>query len=337
MPAVIQCDEKEEVPLAIHGSVGKGGDNFSDDVATVQRLLGLKDTGIVNEGLIEAIEQFQSQHVSRRKKPDGRVDPFPGKTWVALVARTKGLETTVSQGNERVRQRFSNTQSIVISREPQSDDTGKETAEVESVRTALARAPGFRGHEVANVAGGTRVLEGYHDSQTSISNLVISSHGGYNSNYFYVGDTSIESKDIKKLRPWRNLLSDDTRVLVDSCNTGAGKRPQKGIEFTEKLAKELDVTVMTSRSFAIFHADKFNEGYGSWYDDPSTWGEDVTERPNAYKHMGEWVRSAPGQETEIVNSPMYHADGTVTIADERFPELSWYDELAFEQYWKEKK
>jgi hypothetical protein len=82
----------------IRGSVGRGGQNQSDDVRTVQQLLNQRRTppaqqltvnGTADDATITAIEDFQRQTV-HLSHPDGRVDPN-GATLRALNAGASNL------------------------------------------------------------------------------------------------------------------------------------------------------------------------------------------------------------------------------------------------------
>ncbi len=87
----------------IRGSVGFGGGNDKDDVATVQRLLKTKgyDPGVVNgrssPTVIDAIRRFQLQFLSR---PDGLVEPGH-RTWQRLSSTLDlgGGSSTLMQWN----------------------------------------------------------------------------------------------------------------------------------------------------------------------------------------------------------------------------------------------
>src|SRR5829696_1973185 len=104
------------VAIPISGSVGRGGANAALDVAAIGGALvavGVGNGGVFGppltlEGLIEAIEQFQSFQ-GLMATPDGRVDPggntlrrinaiiFPDEIGITPLADTSGLATTVSK------------------------------------------------------------------------------------------------------------------------------------------------------------------------------------------------------------------------------------------------
>jgi hypothetical protein len=80
------------MPVALQGSVGRGGKNLPDDVCTVQALLNralpppyddLDVDGKVGRLTIGMIEEYQRRVVGFQR-PDGRVDPS-GATFQALV------------------------------------------------------------------------------------------------------------------------------------------------------------------------------------------------------------------------------------------------------------
>lgn len=83
---------------SIQASVGRGGRNRFEDVATVQTLLNdsvylliplapLEPDGTVGQMTIGAIEEFQ-RRVMRLRRPDGRVDPA-GRTMQTLTSRAR--------------------------------------------------------------------------------------------------------------------------------------------------------------------------------------------------------------------------------------------------------
>ena len=76
-------------PLELYDSVGRGGSNNPEDVATVRRALRAVevDPGDTSESLAAAIEAYQ-RDVLAFKRPDGRVDAG-GQTATALAAGKK--------------------------------------------------------------------------------------------------------------------------------------------------------------------------------------------------------------------------------------------------------
>ena len=150
---------------------------------------------------------------------------------------------------------------------------------------------------------------------------------------------------------------------MKSCNTGGGVKPEKGKSFTNKLAATLNVTVYTSRSWAVSKTDSFSDMPASWYGAPSTWDAgDVKKYEEPYRNMGLWLKATPedvavrkaailaeyaaryglsfdeaayvldAKKTKEVYSPVLQEDGSFTISETRFPTLSEEDRDAFDNY-----
>jgi|GEM_PF-756356 len=85
----------QSTPAAISDSVGKGGNNSTEDVKTVQQMLSQKGysldvDGIMGPNTIAAIESFQQSNLGFS---DGRVD-VGGKTWNALTGNGGSAPST---------------------------------------------------------------------------------------------------------------------------------------------------------------------------------------------------------------------------------------------------
>ncbi|MCG8419507.1 MAG: DUF4157 domain-containing protein [Proteobacteria bacterium] len=322
----------------IGDSVGAGGANKAADVRTVQILLkdqgyDVEPTGKADDATLTAILDFQKRKFPRWRNHDGKIDV--GKsTWKALThAYYKPDETP------RKRKQFAKSRSVLISPADISSAVKNTLAYVEDENKdklddyiALNREAAASAGAVDNIkATGIRhvaaILQQYYDMGISIDTLYIASHGSYFRQGFVIGNETVTPKNITRLRILRNLLSPNTKLVVNACHVGGGSNPKAARRFTQKLAQTLGITVYTSRSWSRGSTSQFTDDEpASYFGDPTKYSsKDIKDRPNVYKFLGQWLEATPGEKKatiRVINTPMYRDDGGFDISDTRFPDFN---------------
>lgn len=255
----------------ISNEVGPRKPNRPEDVAKIQRLLNEAGYNVGNSGVYDAatekaIRDLQDKIITRDKKswvPDGIVTP--GKaTWTELAKEYIVQAPETSKKGERPRTRFPIAVDVMIGPRGSTDKAMQYDAEA-------AVAAGLEVIQVKGMKGAAEGLKALYDQMLSVDNLYVSSHGNYDTPFIRIGSQKITAGNVNELAPLRNLLSDDTTLVLTGCHVGGGRAPDAAKKFVTSVADTLDVVVYASKSWVRSGTGVFDHGEAGSVVKPGTW------------------------------------------------------------------